>query len=364
MRNQYAHFGWPVSPYSAKTRAYFRFKQIPFSDRTPSAPELLLRIQRAVGKVVMPTVRQPDGRWLQDTSEIIDVLEKRFPERAVIPRTPKQRLASLLLELHGDEWLCVPALHYRWNVPSNAAFAIDEFGRYAVPYAPRFIQRAIAKPFADKMRRYPKLLGVSKATIPGVERFTKELIARLDAHLAETPFLLGSRPCIGDFALFGPLWAHIYRDVATTNLFDDSPNVRDWFDRLLAPAGPAGEFVPNDDVPESLDGVFETLFAEQFAYLRTLVEHISTWCSKHRDAERVPRALGEAEFTMGGTTGQRKLVTFSQWMLQRPLDAYRQMNDESRASTDDWLRRVKGHEAMQLVIEHRLERKNFRMVLH
>ena len=107
----------------------------------------------------------------------------------------------------------------------------------------------------------------------------------------------------------------------------------------------------------------KTLFAEQFAYLSTLVEHIALWCDEHRDAERLPRAFGEAEFTMGGVKGQRRLVTFSQWMLQRPIDAYRQMSDEERVKTDEWLHRVKGYEAMQLTIGHRLERKNFRMVL-
>ena len=46
----------------------------------------------------------------------------------------------------------------------------------------------------------------------------EELIARLDVHLAEHPFLLGGRPGIVAFALRGTRWAHMYRDPGATGL--------------------------------------------------------------------------------------------------------------------------------------------------
>lgn len=84
-----------------------------------------------------------------------------------------------------------------------------------------------------------------------MEAFAEELIARLDVHLAEHPFLLGGRPGIGDFAMLGTLWAHLHRDPGSTSLYDDAPHMRAWFERLLNPSGTPGEFLPNDQVPET-----------------------------------------------------------------------------------------------------------------
>ncbi|MFK7828279.1 MAG: hypothetical protein AB8B57_00745 [Congregibacter sp.] len=39
-----------------------------------------------------------------------------------------------------------------------------------------------------------------------------ELFGDLDAHFREHAFLFGERPCTGDFALAGALYAHLYRD--------------------------------------------------------------------------------------------------------------------------------------------------------
>ena len=45
-KTKYEFLGWPVSPYSMKTRAYLRFKRISFHDRQPSVLELNTSIKR------------------------------------------------------------------------------------------------------------------------------------------------------------------------------------------------------------------------------------------------------------------------------------------------------------------------------
>ena len=360
---RYRQFGWPVSPYSAKTRAYLRFKQIPFDETQPTALELMTTIKRAVGQAIMPTVKTPDGTWLQDTSEIIDTLEARFDRPSIVPSGDAQRVAALLLELHGDEWLPIVIMHTRWNYPENARFARAEFGRYGFPWLPGFLSRRLVRPMADKMSGYRPLLGIGGATTDGIEAFAEDLIGHLDRHLATQAFLLGGRPCIGDFALFGPLWAHVYRDPGTRSWFDDAPNVRGWFERLQHPAGEVGDFLPDDEVPGTLDPIFKTLFAEQMTFVRSLVEAIDRYCAEHPDAKRVPRSLGDHPLVIGGRQGTRRLITFTQWMAQRPLDAYQSLPEPRRAAVDPWLDRVGGKAAMQLQIRHRFARRDFRMML-
>lgn len=357
------HYGWAVSPYTAKTRAALMFKGVDFDDVEASAPRLFLQIKRAVGHVVMPTVLRTDGSWLQDSSDIIDALERAHPNPPITPPGPKQRIASLLLELHGDEWLTLPAMHYRWTIPENRQFARTEFARSGAPFVPRFIGRRLTAPIADKMASYLPLIGVTKETAPGIERFVGELVAALEAHLATTPFLLGSRPCLGDFALFGPLWAHLFRDPGSRHLFDDAPAVRAWFGHLERPSGQPGEFLADDEVPATLDPIFRTLFAEQWPYLEALVAAIDAYCAEHPEAARVPRALGDTAFTIGGSPGTRRLITFGQWMLQRPLRAYADCAPAEREAVDAWLERVGARGELALEVRNPLVRRDFAMRL-
>ena len=364
MPARYRHYGWLVSPYSAKTRAYLTYKGIPFDDIEPSGARLYGVIRRAVGRSVMPTVLTPEGAWLQDSSDIIDTLERRHPEPSVIPPGPRQRVASLLLELHADEWLPIVAMHTRWNRPENARFAVDEFARSGFPRLPRALGRRLIRPIAGKMRSYLPPLGVTDATASGIERHLALLVSALERQLADHPYLLGGRPCIGDFALFGPLWAHVYRDPGSTDMFSEAPAVRAWMQRLRARA-PArgGEFLSDDQVPEALDPLFRQLFAEQFEFVLQLADAIDRYCDAHPDAARVPRSLGAHDFTIGGAQGTRKLITFSWWMAQRPLDVYHSLEAGARASVDEWLERVGGREAMQRPVRNRFVREDFKMKL-
>jgi glutathione S-transferase len=355
------HYGWDVSPYSAKTRTYLRFKKIPHEDRHPNAWKLMRTIKAAVGRPVMPTIHEPGpdgGSWIQDTSDIIDTLEARHPTPEIHPAGPSQRLASYLMELHADEWLPTVIMHTRWNYPASVTFAVAEFAREGLPGWPTLISHRLIQPMADRMAAYRPKLGITPETIPGIESYSRELIARLDAHFAVHDYLLGGRPCLGDFALFGPLWSHVWRDPGTTHWFDGADAVLAWFERMQAPPAP-GEWLADDAVPETLDAIYRTMFEEQWAYLAELVAVIDTWAEANSDARRLPRALGDQAFTIGGKTGTRRLITFSQWMLQRSLDVY----GETDGGADEWLTRVGGVDAMKLVVTHRMTRKDFKEVL-
>jgi len=362
MSDTLRHYGWPVSPYTAKTRSFLRFKGIAFDDRVPSLFGLK-RIQGAVGKMIMPTVELPDGTWLQDSSDIIDTLEALHPNPCTVPSGITQRLACLLLELHGDEWLPMVALHYRWNVEDNARFAMKEFARCGIPWLPAFLGQPLVRRAAAKMQSYLPVHGVTEESIPRIEALARDLIADLNVHLADHRFVLGDRPCLGDFALFGPLWAHLFRDPGSTALFDDAPHVRQWMERLRAPCDAPGPFLPNDEVPATLDPIFRRVFRDQLAWVTTLVSAIDAYCADHPDATRVPRALGTAPFQVGGFQGQRKLVTFVQWKAQRPWAVYQQASPQDQAQLAAWMGRFSESNPLAVPIQHPFERHEFRMRL-
>lgn len=357
------HYGWMVSPYSAKTRSFLRYARVPFDDIEPTAVDLFFRIRRAVGVVIMPTVELPDGTFVKDSSEIVDRFERLAPGASITPRSPRQRLTSALLELFGDEWLVIPALYYRWTRPASTAFALDAFGRSAAPRLPAPVRERIAQAFGARMRGYLPVLGVrDAASAAGVERTTREVIAALDRCLADQPYVLGGRPCLGDFALYGPLFAHLYRDPGSTELFDGAPNVRAWIARMHAPHA-VGDFLADDAIPPPLEDVLRIAFADQWPYLARLVDAIDAYCAAHPDAKRVPRALGTTEVTIGGATTTRKLVTFAQWKLQRVVDAYAGLDDGARAQADAWLRTLGGERVAMMRIAHPFAHVQNRIVL-
>ncbi len=90
MPNSIGHSAAPVrlighefSLYSGKARAYLRYKQIPFIES--STPEDRALISEQVGRRVIPVVVTADGECVQDTTEIIDYFERRYPEPSVYP---------------------------------------------------------------------------------------------------------------------------------------------------------------------------------------------------------------------------------------------------------------------------------------
>lgn len=351
------HYSWLASPYSAKTRSYLRYRGIDFDDIAPSVVGLYGPIRRAVGRMVMPTVRLEDGTWLQDSSSILDHFEVDAPE--ITPADPTAALASSLLEVFADEWLPMAALHYRWNVPESAAFAIDEFARSGVPWLPRAVARRLIRPLAARFAGYLPVLGVTAQTLPGLVHTVEATLAALQATLADRPYLFGRRPSLADFALYGPLWAHLYRDPGSRRLFDPAPAVVRWMRRFTDSDHERGTFEPG--VPPTLSPLFALLVTDQLAWNRTLIAAIDAWCDAHPDAPRVPRALGHAPFTLGGCTGERKLITFVQWKAQRSRAAY----DAAAGQADPWLSQFSDRPGPEIVpaIRNPLMRVGFREVL-
>lgn len=366
MARGYTLYGSEVSYFSGKVRAYLRYKRIPFSEvlNTPDAYRQV--ILPRVGWPVVPVVITPEGETLQDSTEIIDELERRFPEPSVYPAAPRQRLAALLLEVYGDEWLKLPAMHYRWN--RNYDFAVDEFGRMNLPGGTPEAQREaglkISKPFAGAL----PFLGVTPKTEAAIEASYEGLLDELDRHFATYEFLFGTRPSIGDFGLIGPLYAHLYRDPASGELMKSrAPNVARWVERMVTPQNPkGGEFLARDVVPDTLIPVLARMMREMMPELVSTAHHLTRW--READASlvagsEVPRAIGTHVFALGDAKDNRAIFPFELWMLQRPLDYMASLDEEQRLHAVDLLRLAGGETLTEFPSFPRLTRKNFKLVL-
>lgn len=358
----YQLIGTECSLYSGKARAYLRYKGIPFQEVLSTAEVYENVIMPRVGDRIIPVLVSPDDVVVQDTTEIIDFLEPRFPEAPVYPQTPLQRLTALLFEVYGDEWLLIPAMYYRWWFKDNYDFIVQEFGRTSVPDAEPDMQRATGEMVAGFFGGLLPGLGATEKNNKQIEQWYEAFLDCFDAHLESYPFLLGTRPSIGDFGLMGPLYAHLYRDPYPGRLMKSrAPRVAKWVERMNSPNPKSGEFPAGDEVPHTLFPILKMMFSEMFPPMIDTVRKVCDWLDQNPE-EEIPEILGEHEFAIGGVIEKRKIRPYCQWMFQRPLDFYRSLSGKDRKRADEFLRTLGGYECMQVEIRRRVARVNHKLV--
>ncbi|MBN7797976.1 glutathione S-transferase family protein [Parahaliea mediterranea] len=357
MSAQYTLYGGELSLYTGKARAYLRYKGLDFQELPATREVYKTIIVPRVGAPIVPVLVTDDDQLVQDTTEIIDFLEARHPACPVYPQGGLQRLVALMLEFYGDEWLVIPAMHYRWSVlDEQYDFIMREFGAMNAPGASEEEQIRIGEKISAPFRGSIAHLGITKGTIDGIERAYAELLEQLDGHFAQYDYLLGSRPSIGDFGLIGPLYAHLGRDPVPRALMErTAPHVYRWVQRMNRPVPRGGEFLADDRVPDSLLPVLATMCRDHLPDALDVVARNAQWL-RDNPGGKLPRVLGMHPFTTGGASGERYVHSYAQWLFQRCLDQYQSLRDEERQRADILLATVGGLEAMQTRITHRVAR--------
>lgn len=359
-------YALPHSLYSGKVRSYLRYKGIAFEERVSTLREFQRFIIPRTGIKFIPVVQTPDDVVVQDSTETMDLLDARHPARAVLPETPVQKLVALLFELYADEWLLLPAMHYRWSFWHERAHiddVLEHFGMLLSPKAPRWLRRKAGAQFCKPFHGALPVLGITPRTIPALEAWYEEFLDRMNAHFSAHRYLLGDRASVGDFGLMGPLYAHLGRDPYPKALMQRrAPKVYAWVQRMNEVEPAIGNWLPNDAIPDTLLPVLQRMFAEHWPVLADTVAQVARWLDEHPDARRLPRFVGRHRFMLGGVEEARSVFPYPQWMLQRVLDHYASLSANARAAADALLAKVGGLEAMQLQIPRRVTRAHHRLV--
>jgi len=361
MAERYLMYGAGFSLYSGKLRSYLRKKGIPFAEKTATARVYRRIIEPRTGVRFIPVLKTPDGRYLQDTTAIIDALEPLFPSAPAYPEGPRQRLAALLLELLGDEWLLMPAMHYRWHYLENYRFIYREFGAMLFPWLPAFAQRHIGRRAGARFRKLVPRLGITERTQALVEQRYLALLDHLQQHFTAMPYLLGDRPTMGDYGFIGPLYAHLYRDPYPGRLMRDrAPAVADWVERMQSAQPVEGDLLPNDAIPDTLLPILRSLCADFLPIMVDLARAVGAWAPRHA-GEQLPRVLGEGEFRLDEVVERRVLLPYSLWMFQRPWDAYRNAAAAEQPGLRQFAADIQARDALEIDLPVRLVRRNNRL---
>ncbi|TXI83707.1 MAG: glutathione S-transferase family protein [Cupriavidus sp.] len=361
MTKPFIHYAWHLSYFSGKTRSYLLYKDIPFVEKPIDFYTFSVRARKHTNAAVMPIVVTPEGEWLQDTSNIIDRLEQRFPQAPVVPATPVQRMASYLMELWADEWWLVVAMYTRWCHPENYPLFLHDAGKGLLPYFPRFLQNRFGAKAANQMRGHLPSLGLIPGQIELIAEWTRNALDLLEKHFNQYPYLFGNKPSIGDFGLIGPLYAHLGRDPwSKRELIDTRPSVRAWVDRMNKPEARSGEFLPADQIPQTLTPLFQLIFDEFLPLIEGILREVNKALPKCPAGKPLPRGLGIVNFPMGKGSYGRAAIPYILWMVQRILDGYQLMTPKEQASVRAWMTGLGGERLLDLQIP-RLRRVGLRV---
>ena len=234
MAEGYRIIGAEMSPYSVKVRSYFRYKTIPHQWVLRNAASQA-EYEKHAKIPVIPLVVSPDGTGIQDSTPIIDQMERLFSAPSVHPDDPVARFVSILIEEFGDEWGNKWMFHYRWARDLDQRASAGRIARMRAPKASEGEHGKFADQVRMRMTDRVWFVGSNEKTAPQIETGFAEMLGLLDTHLATRPYLFGGRPAYGDFGLWGQFY-ELWKDPTAGALIEGgAPHVLEWIQRMLWP---------------------------------------------------------------------------------------------------------------------------------
>jgi hypothetical protein len=209
-------------------------------------------------------------------------------------------------------------------------------------------------------------MGVSPETSPAIEAHTQELLRAFDAHLAEHAYVLGGRPSLGDCALMGLLYAHLYLDAVPGKLMREiAPRVCHWVERMNHPDPEGfGSWLPDDVVPPTMRPIVELIGRDAVPFVLDVARAFERWADETsvRDGF-LPRVVTMHTTSLRGLRFERITTPYTMWMVQRVTDVYRSMSAAERAAVDADVSATGIEELLGYVPRHRVRRNPCRLVL-
>jgi glutathione S-transferase len=234
MVNGYRIIGAEMSPYSVKVRSYFRYKAIPHQWILRNAASQA-EYEKLARMPIIPLVVTPEGTGIQDSTPIIDQMEKLYLEPSIHPDDPVARFISALVEEFGDEWGNKWMFHYRWAHDVDQISSAGRIARMRGPDASEEKHAVFAGQVRARMVDRVWFVGSNAVTAPQIEASFLDMLGMLDNHLASRPYLFGGRPAFGDFGLWGQIYQMWTDPTAGALIGGGAPHVLDWVHRMLWP---------------------------------------------------------------------------------------------------------------------------------
>ena len=270
-----------MSPYSVKVRSFLRYKQLPYAwvPRREVSDEAFAAVARLP---IVPTVVTPEGEALQDSTPIIEALDRLRPEPGIHPPSAALAFLSRLFEEFGDEWGNKVMFHSRWWHAVDRQAAAQTIARLRKPRADADELARLKAEALERMIGRGRFVGSSAETAALLDRYYVELVDLLEAHLTDRKYLFGARPSFGDFGLAPELYEAAFDPTGGAILRAQGTHVIDWALRMSEPRF-EGEFEPWEALQPTL---------------KPLLDYIGRYFLPWSTANAEALAAGEPSFTV------------------------------------------------------------------
>ncbi len=222
------------SPFSHKVMTYMNYKGIPYKRMEANMDVYMGDIVKLVGQSIIPVVLSPDDQVMQDSTPILEWFEKEFGEKPAIPDDPRLTFLMWLLEEFADEYMPRIHMHTRWGNDQNRNTLSHRLAR-SMTFGKSDVDSKDLAPFLlERQSGFDKHLGLAGEDIrSNIDRQLLDLLAILEDHFKHFQFLLGFKPSLADFALFGPLRIHLFNDPQSSEILEvNAPRTCRWLDTL------------------------------------------------------------------------------------------------------------------------------------
>jgi glutathione S-transferase len=195
-------YDFRFSHYSEKARWALDFKGVPYAARHLLPGFHLRTTQKLAPRSCVPILKT-DGAVIQGSTEIIDFLERTFPQRSLTPADPDDANSAIQWEKYLDVEIGVPLRlwFYHHTLPDR-----DRALRFLCSDAPWLQRSLFALSFAPIRRKMTQFMNINAENAREAERRFLLAFDRLDNTLERAPFLAGNRFSRADLTACALLW--------------------------------------------------------------------------------------------------------------------------------------------------------------
>ena len=321
----------PNSPYSCKLRTYMNYKEIPYKRVRINLHGYYNSIVKKVGMSIMPIIETPDNQVMQDTTPIIEEFESTFKSRSCIPDDNRLKFIMWLMEDFGDEYLPRFSMHYRWGNKQSRNTLSHRLGR-SMSYGDLNMSAPKMAPIIlSRQSAFDSHLGLSSDKVrKSLDLQLIDFLGLLESHFESYQFLLGDRPSVADFAIYGHLHAHLFNDPYSAELMEvHGPQTCNWLDTISEFGDTRG------NIGQSLFGGWIDLDSDNIESLSSIITYISKTYIPFMSANALASTLGEKHFTTEIYSEKTEFSTFQYraWSFENLQKRYETTQTEPK----DWL---------------------------
>jgi hypothetical protein len=188
------------------------------------------------------------------------------------------------------------------------------------------------------------------------------------------PYLLGATPTLGDYALMGPLYAHLYRDPKPGQLMrQHAPLVARWVERMNAPetnwadhSAHQTEFEVDNELPETLTALLSYIATDFLPEMSAHIKFANNWLAERPDLKSgsngcdkpSQRFIGNAEFAWRGTKLHTAVLPYRFYLLQNLQDHFDSAATADKARIQHCFKACGLADLLTLKVARRIERHN------